>query len=265
MASVPAPAPEAWAPMPYADLPHIDGAALARLWPSLHRHDGIAMPGSWVLAEGWAHYHNGDFARAAAVGLRYGEEGLALANQATAVYAVYLEPREAMRQALLRQVTERAAAQVRAVPDDCSALYWQAWALGHYCHTLNVVRAFALEPVAHIKDALERLLRRQPEHAHAHIALASFHADVINKVGPVVARLTYRVRGAVAAAHYARALELQGDSAHVLVECARGKIMLQGDDGMDEAMELYGRAATLQPADARERLDVELARAALED
>ena len=41
--------------------------------------------------------------------------------------------------------------------------------------------------------------------------------------------------------------------------------MLHGDSRMGEATDLYEQAAALKPADARERLDVELARAGLKD
>jgi hypothetical protein len=42
-------------------------------------------------------------------------------------------------------------------------------------------------------------------------------------------------------------------------------LMLQGDARLAEATRLYEKAAALTPADARERLDVELARAGLSD
>ena len=41
--------------------------------------------------------------------------------------------------------------------------------------------------------------------------------------------------------------------------------MLQGDESLDEATALYQRAAATRPLDAAERLDVELARAELQD
>jgi hypothetical protein len=49
------------------------------------------------------------------------------------------------------------------------------------------------------------------------------------------------------------------------MEYARALLMLHGDARMGEATRLYEKAAALKPADARERLDVELARAGLRD
>ena len=54
----------------------------------------------------------------------------------------------------------------------------------------------------------------------------------------------------------------------VKVERTRGfgaEVVLHGDTRVPDATRLYEKAAALQPADARQRLDVELARAGLQD
>ena len=109
-------------------------------------------------------------------------------------------------------------------------------------------------------DAVRHVRRRRD-----HVALASFHADVINKVGALVGRMTYGVRAETAMALYERGLDLHPASAHALIEYAHGLLMLHGDARMDEATRLYERAVTIAPTDARQRLDQELARAGLED
>ncbi|MNW09517.1 hypothetical protein D3C71_2065280 [compost metagenome] len=50
-----------------------------------------------------------------------------------------------------------------------------------------------------------------------------------------------------------------------MMEYARALLMLNGESRLGEANGLYEKAAALTPADARERLDVELARAGLTD
>lgn len=266
LAAPPAPPPASWVVMPHAGLVHHDAQSVRAHWQTLHA--GVCPqepPASEALLEGWAHYHNGEFQRAVAVASTLGDAGLVLAMQATATYANYLEPREGARQGLFRQVAERASAQTESAPDDCQALYWQAYALGRYCHGINVARAMAQGLGGRVKGALERVVALQPEHADAHIALASFHADVINKVGPLVGRMTYGVRAENAMALYERGLTLNPLSAHALIEYAHGLVMLHGDERMEEATRLYERAAAIEPADARQRLDLELARAGLED
>ena len=254
-----------WTRLPYPDVPRIDATQLPHHWPRLHAGQGLQPPAPGALAEGWALYHSGEFEQAVAIGLAHGREGLALANQATAIYANYLEPREAVRLALFRQVADRAAAQAVAEPDNCQALYWQAYALGRYGQGISVARALAQGLGTKVKHALERVIVLQPRHADAHVALAAFHAEVIDKVGALVGRMTYGARAETAMELFERGLELHPESPSALMEYARGMLALQGDARMAEATRLYEKAAAIPPADARQRLDVELARAGLAD
>jgi hypothetical protein len=50
-----------------------------------------------------------------------------------------------------------------------------------------------------------------------------------------------------------------------MVEYANGLVMLEGDKRMKEAEALYAKAAACEAADAMERLDIEMAKAELED
>lgn len=257
---------EPWTPLPYADVPRFDARSVLPHWPRLHAGHDLPPPDAGApLAEGWALYHSGEFERAAAIGLLHGAEGLVLANQATAIYANYLEPREAIRLSMFRQVIERAGAQAIAEPENCQALYWQAYALGRYSQGISVARALAQGLGTKLKGALERVIELQPNHADAHIALAAFHAEVIDKVGALVGRMTYGVRAETSVELFERGLELHPHSPAGMMEYARALLMLHGDSRMGEATRLYEKAAALKPADARERLDVELARAGLRD
>lgn len=250
-----------WIPMPYPDVPRFDATTLLSRWTRLHAGQALALPSS-ALMDGWILYHTGQFESAAAAGLLQGSEGVTLANQATAVYANYLEPRESVRLTLFLQVAERAAAQVAKNPDDPQALFWEAYALGRYSQGISVARALAQGLGGRVKEALERVVALEPLHADAHIALGSFHAEVIDKVGPLVARMTYGVRAETAIAMFERGVTLNSHSASGWMEYARGLMMIEGDAKIVEAGRLYERAAAIVPADARERLDAELARTA---
>jgi tetratricopeptide (TPR) repeat protein len=254
-----------WAALPYADLPRFDTQRLLAAWPRLHAGNPLEPPAPGPLAEGWVCYHNGEFERAAAIGLQHGTDGLMLANQATAIYANYLEPREAVRLALFLQVAERAAGQAAVEPGNAHAFFWEAYALGRYAQGISVARALAQGLGSKVKVALERAIALQPQHADAHIALGAFHAEVIDKVGALVGRMTYDVSAEAALALFERGLALNPSSASGWMEYARGLLMLQGERRLVDAMNLYERAAAVVPADARERLDVELARAGLTD
>ena len=62
-----------------------------------------------------------------------------------------------------------------------------------------------------------------------------------------------------------QALKLHGESAYGLLEYAHAILMLDGEDKMEAANQLYQHAARVNPLDAAERLDVEMARAQLAD
>jgi hypothetical protein len=64
---------------------------------------------------------------------------------------------------------------------------------------------------------------------------------------------------------YQTALELNPGSAIAMVEYANGLVMLEGDKRLDQAEKLYAEAAACRPLDAMERLDVEMAKAELEE
>jgi len=261
------PRSEPWTRMSHPDVPRFDAPSVLAQWRRLHAGQGdFDPPESGTLLEGWAHYHSGDFEGAAAIGLQHGgREGLALANRSMAIYANYLEPRESLRLALFRQVVDRAGEQAQQDPDDCQAHYWHAYALGRYSQGVSVAKALALGLGGKLKGALERVVELQPTHADAHLALGAFHAEVIDKVGSLVGRMTYGVRPDSAIAFFERGLALNPNSASGLMEYAHGLQMLHGESHHEQATRLFEQAAACVPADARERLDVELARARLAD
>ena len=257
---------ELWTAMPYADAPRFTGASLQPSWARLHIGQGVALaPPGVDLWEGWALYHSGEFAQAVGHGRRHGADGIALVNQATAVYADYLEPREAVRLQLFNEVAQRAAARLQTHSDDCHALYWQAYALGRYAQGVSVARALAQGLGQKVKHALEQVIALHSDHADAMIALASFHAEVIDKVGPLVGRMTHGARVDSALELFERGLKLLPESPGALMEYARCLLMLEGDGAITQATRLYEKAAALQPLDARQRLDIELAKAGLAD
>jgi tetratricopeptide (TPR) repeat protein len=115
-----------------------------------------------------------------------------------------------------------------------------------------------------IKDALGQAMKLSPHHADAHTAFGAYQAEVIAKVGALVASLTYGAKKDSALEHFQKALKLNPDSAIARVEYANGLILLFGNQRLADATTLYEQAAACKAADAMERLDVELARSELE-
>jgi tetratricopeptide (TPR) repeat protein len=254
-----------WTAYPYAGEYRFDTASVAEHWTRLHRGDTEPLPRDTWLLQAWAQFHSGEFQAACEAGLQLGGAGITLANKAQAIYANYLEPGEKARLDLFMEVAERARAQAEREPENPNAWYWHAYALGRYSQGISVAKALAQGLGSKVKQALEQTIRLAPRHADAHVALATFHAEVIDKVGSLIGGMTYGARRETGLKLFREALELHPDSAIAMMEHANGLVMLQGDESLDEATALYQRAAAARPLDAAERLDIELARAELRD
>ena len=258
-----------WTAFPHdADAYSYDIATLKKKWARLHTGDAEPLPKDDKVLAAWALFHAGEFQKAAEAGLKAhaagAAAGMTVANKAQAIYATYLEASEKTKLALLLEASERAEKQARADPKDANAWYCMAYALGRYSQGISIAKALAQGLGSKVKGALETTLKLQPKHADAHIALGAFHAEVIDKVGSLLGRTQGASKDA-GLAHYKTALKLNPGSAIAMVEYANGLVMLEGDKRMKEATKLYEEAAACEPLDAMERLDVEMAKAELED
>jgi len=254
-----------WTAFPYPDAGYrYDPVALRKRWPRLHAGDAEPLPDDDAVLAAWALFHAGDFERAHDAGLKAGGAGITVANKAQAIHANYLERSEKAKLAMFLEVGERAEAQQMAEPGNPNAWYWQAYAIGRYSQGISVAKALAQGLGAKVRTALEAAIRLQPRHADAHVALGAFHAEVIHKIGKPLAM----AQGADAAAGlrmFREGLKLNPTSAIAMVEYANGLVMLEGEKRMHDAEKLYADAAACEPLDAMERLDVEMARAELDD
>lgn len=240
-----------------------DASGVKRHWPQLHAGDQEPLPADPAVLTAWALFHSGHFQKAAEAGLQAGLQGDTVANKATCVYAHYLEPSEKNRQRLFLQVAERAAALAAVQPANANAFYWQAYALGRYCQGISVAKALAQGLGGKVKSALEVVIALQPRHADAHIALGAFHAEVIDKVGALIANMTYGAKKEISLNLFERALGLTPTSAIAKIEYANALVILDGDRRAAEATRFYEQAAAMSALDAAERLDVEMAQAEL--
>ena len=253
----------AWLPCPHAGDYPFDIAQVRRQWAALHAVDAEALPDDDAQLHAWALFHAGEFERAAEAGLAMGIDGLSVANRATAAYAALVEPHEKTRIALLRRVHIRACAHAAARPDQPNAWYWQGFALARYAEGIHVARALAQGLGAQVYHALRATLALDPHHAYAHVSLAGFQAAVIDKVGPLIAAMTYGALADTVLTHLRTAQQLAPDSPAVLYECAGALVQLEGQARIGEAGQLLERAARHDARDATERLWVELARTSL--
>ncbi len=280
-----------WKKFPYdASAYRYKGHALAEFWTALHRGDCVEYPDEdWVrqvlkqapeatpdafdgsfselantLQEAWRNYHSGDFQQAIDLACQCGVLGHAPANKAAGIYATYLEPDETKAQACFLAAVERAEVAIEILPDDPNSHYLHAFNLGRYSQSISIVKALSQGLGGKIQASLENTLYLQPDHADANIVLGSYYAEVIDKVGKMLGKLTYGASPGKALEHFKKALELNPDAPIAHIEYGNGLYLLFGDDRLGEVTDLYVKATEMQAADAMAKLDIEAALAEME-
>jgi tetratricopeptide (TPR) repeat protein len=267
-----------------------EGNSLLESWPRLHAGDQVVFPDvDWVqdcleavpdaapesfdgdidalalsIQDAWRSFHAGDFERSVTLAGQCGHLAHAAANKAAGIYATYLETDDGSRQACYLSAVERAEAALVYLPDDANAHYFHAFNLGRYSQSISVMKALSEGIGGKIHTSLQSALELEPEHAEAHTAMGMYHAEIIDKVGKMVGRITYGASTDAALEHFQHALELTPASPIAHIEYGNGLYLLFGDDRLDEVTDLYTRATELQPEDAMEKLDIEAALAEIE-
>lgn len=256
----------AWKTFPYPDDAFLyTRTSLRKAWARLHAGDAEPFPAEAGLADAWLDFHAGRFEAATQKGLKHGLDGYTVAAKASCIYANYLETAKTHKRAFFDAVASRCIEQQTRQPDNPAGYYWHAYALGRRAQNLSVLAALTEGIGSQIRKGLETTLRLAPSHADAHIALGVYHAEVVAKVGGVVAQLTYGASRTASIKHFEQALTLNPGSAIAHVEYANALAMLDGKKSLPRATALCRKAASLEPRDAMERLDIELARQELDE
>ena len=267
-----------------------EGDKLLESWPDLHRGDRVEFPDTdWVqryldqardatpqpykddplalattIQDAWRCFHAGDFQQATVLSGQCGPLAHAPANKAAGIYATYLEPDMATQQTCYLSAVGLAESAIQLLPNDPSSHYFHAFNLGRYSQSISVLKALSQGIGGKILSSLHSTLELEPEHAEAHTALGMYHAEVIDKVGKMIGKMTYGASTDQALVHFERALELTPKSPIAHIEYGNGLYLLFGDGKLDEVTDLYIKATEIQPVDAMEKLDIEAALSELE-
>jgi tetratricopeptide (TPR) repeat protein len=236
------------------------GDALKKNWDALHKGDNEAYPKDEALQDAWRAFHAGDFATAAELG-----EGHTVAAKATAIYANHVEKKDAAKVKLFQDAMGLAEALMKSQPKNANAHYQYAYAAGRYSQSISVLKALKEGYGGKIKTALETALKLDPKHADANTAMGSYHAEIVDKVGGMIGKLTYGANKDDAVKHYEAAIKLNPASPVAHIEYANGLLMLFKDKEIDKATKLYEKAAKMKARDAMEAMDIEIAKSELED
>jgi len=256
-----------------------DDGSLQQQWSELHHTDQEPWPARdsvaiWLdgpddpraddlvagLREAWRHFHAGRLEQAWRLGRDLGAPGAYVASRALAVHTLHLEAPE-RRQALwkhnldtLRALDERG--ELRTLNMNMALVYVAA----RYAQDIGIFRALRLGSAGEVRERLEAVLEQSPDHPEAHLGLGGFHAELIGRLGPAMARISYGARRDQAHSRFQRALELAPDSILIHVEYAQGLLTLDGDGATEEAVALLEAALELTPVNAAEYLEQKRAR-----
>ena len=280
----------AWAPFPH-DAAAFDypGEALRKAWPKLHAGDAEPFPDArraaallkqagkaapkgadadtvaQSLQDAWRAFHRGDFRTGFELGEKLGPLGASVAVKALGIHATHLVEDEAERLKRFQRAAGLAEAAIEVLPEEANSHYRYAFALGRYSQGLSIVKALKDGIAGKVRKALDAALELAPKHAEAHLAMAVYHAEVIDKVGAMIGGLTYGAKAAEAEKHVATALKLTPESPIAHIEHGNVLLLLYGDKREDDAAAAYETAARCKPRDAMEALDAAYARSQLEE
>ena len=137
--------------------------------------------------------------------------------------------------------------------------YMLALAMGRHSQRISILKALADGIATQVRSHLEATLKLEPRHAEAQIALGMYHAEIVAKIGSLLAGLTYGASRDASMEHFRHAIKLTPGSPIAHIEYANALMLLDARANREQANEHYARAAAIVPADAMEELDVQRA------
>jgi len=229
-------------------------AAEARLGDHLLGTDAPAIANS--LGDAWRAYHRGDFRRAWELGTDAGPLGTSVAVAAAGVHARFLVQDQRERVACCETLVQRASDTIDLLPLNPNSHFRYAWALGLLGREVSTVQVLTEGLGSKLHAALEAALELDSDHAEAHSALGLYHAQVIEKIGAALAKLTWRVNPEAAEAHLRTATRLTPDAPSAWIGLGIGLELLDAKAHAAESSDALRMATGIQPIDARQALEI---------
>lgn len=279
-------AKSSWKAFPHPDKTYdYAGDKLAKAWAKLHTGDQEPFPDekhvaklikanpklgkdaakiAAALQDAWRAFHRGDFHEAYDAGVALKALGASVAIKAGGIHATYLVDSDKDKTARFESLAALAEEAIAALPGEANSHYRRAFALGRYSQTISIAKALAQGIGGKVKESLDQALKLASKHAEARTALGVYHAEIVGKVGGMLAKLTYGASAAEAEKQLKEALKLTPDSPIAWIEYGNALLLLHGDKREDDVAEAYAKAAKLKPKDAMEALDAAWAREQLE-
>ena len=275
-----------WAAFPHPDKAFdYAGDRLAKAWAKLHAGDQEPFPDdkhaqkllkanpalgkdaakiAAALQDAWRAFHRGDFHEAYEGGAALKAIGATVAVKAGGIHATYLVASDKEKVARYEALAKLAEGAIAALPGEANSHYRHAFALGRYSQCISITKALAQGIAGRVRASLDAALKIAPKHAEARTALGLYHAEIVGKVGGMLAKLTYGASAAEAEKQFKEVLKLTPDSPIAWIEYGNALLLLHGQSREDDVAEAYQKASKLKPRDAMEALDAAWAREQIE-
>lgn len=275
-----------WAAFPHPDKAFdYAGDKLAKAWPKLHAGDQETFPDdrhvarllkgnpslgkdaakiAVTLQDAWRAFHRGDFHEAYEAGVALKAIGSSVAIKAGGIHATYLVSSDKEKVARYEALAKLAEKAIDELPGEANSHYRHAFALGRYSQCISITKALAQGIAGKVRASLDAALKLAPKHAEARTALGLYHAEIVGKVGGMLAKLTYGASAAEAEKQFKEVLKLTPDSPIAWVEYGNALMLLHGSTREDDVAEAYQKASKLKARDAMEALDAAWARDQIE-
>jgi tetratricopeptide (TPR) repeat protein len=272
-----------WAAFPVSNKAFIyDGIKLSKAWKTLHLGDGEPFPDarraqallkaaarhappldatelSEQLQCAWRAFHAGEFQQAFELGSSLGVIGSSVATKALGIHSNYLVKKTEDKLHRFEQLAVLAEQAIAALPNEANSYYRMAFGYGRYSQGISIGKALKMGLAGKVKIALDSCLNLNPKHAEAHLASALWHAEIVHKVGSMLAGFTYGAKQRLAEEHMKTALKLAPDMPIVHSEHAQMLLLLDERGNAQAAADAFERATKLTAMDAMDYLDAHFA------
>ncbi len=170
-------------------------------------------------------WEQGRFIEAADIAARLGSsDGYALAAESLAVHGFHIATGKEQEEIFAR-ATEYGIESVELDPGNINAHLQLSHAMGRYAQVVGVVEMLGNRYVWRVRDAVETAVELDPESPVAHLGIAMWHAEALDKAG-LFARLLFRASSTEALKHIDIALEHGSNEKVVQTESAYALLLL---------------------------------------
>lgn len=208
--------------------------------------------------QAWVDFHNGDFQAAFENAERCGPVAAYASLLAVNTYACYLAP-QSDREKLYAEAAERAKQAIQLFPNEVNIEYAYALNIGRYSEEVSMAKALSSGAAISFKKSIEKCLGMQPNHLPSLLALATLHAQAIDAIGELAARMTFGATRKKVLSVYEEAVKMDKPAPLIYVEYGKNILLLDKKNKRlaEKMLRLALEVEVLDPLDILDQKEAE--------